>query len=188
MIQSVVGGTLSQLTGGKFANGAMTSVVQYLVNEVGDSISQAQQRRARARQLAEVARGKEKYGIGSYMKKQKGFLTIKSPGKDLISGEATLAEMAVGHNLGPFSLEVSYDSHWIGKFTAGLGASFGNADFVSIASGAKLDSTGIGTIDAEVCSYNYCQQPYAQVPVIEVIYYEMQSVSYWFREMAYSGR
>jgi len=36
MIQTVAGGTVSKLTGGKFANGAITSAMQYVVNEVAN--------------------------------------------------------------------------------------------------------------------------------------------------------
>ena len=39
ILQALAGGTVSKITGGKFANGAVTSAIQFVVNELGDKLS-----------------------------------------------------------------------------------------------------------------------------------------------------
>jgi hypothetical protein len=35
----MIGGTVSKITGGKFANGAFTAALQYIVNEASNSVA-----------------------------------------------------------------------------------------------------------------------------------------------------
>lgn len=42
LIMAIVGGTVSRITGGKFANGAMTTAIQFVVNQLGSSNTKRQ--------------------------------------------------------------------------------------------------------------------------------------------------
>ncbi len=41
IITAIAGGTVSKITGGKFANGAVTSAMQFVVNQKGPAVKKA---------------------------------------------------------------------------------------------------------------------------------------------------
>jgi hypothetical protein len=110
MLQATVGGTLSKITGGKFANGAITAAIQYVVNATSRAINAAMNR-SQSSERAQLARERTRMGVKSYMKYEKGPFSIKSSGMDITNGERTSSEAAYTQKVaGALKIDISKDS------------------------------------------------------------------------------
>jgi RHS repeat-associated protein len=182
LIQAIAGGTISRLTGGKFGNGAVTAAIQYLVNEVGERLSEFRANRLAESQNARDAWNERKVGVNTYMKKQVGNVSFKSRGQDIVNGDSTPASVSVDVK----ALSVTVDGH--GQGSIGLSQTIGEPKTGSLGYAVEANTGGNAVVSVEACAANLCQQPYAQMPVFQVIRHGAKSFANYLGETAYSGR
>ena len=108
VVTTIAGGVAAELGGGKFANGAMTAAMGYLLNYLS-SRARAEQRR----RLAEQAKQRRIQNVEKILYSAaifKGSLTVAhpaSPGDDLIRGEYTILEEITLYGTMPACCEVT---------------------------------------------------------------------------------